>query len=62
MRIILKYFVGFFLLLLMITESVAELVVNIIEQVHKWIKELALALETIYNRLNEPDSRKNTKP
>ena len=54
-----KYFIGFFLLIMMLIEWVCEVILKIVNVIHEGVKELTLALDRIYNELNlrnEPDS------
>lgn len=51
-----KYFIGFWLLLLLLVEWLAELILKIVTVVHGSIKDLTIALNKKYKEVNEPDS------
>lgn len=62
MRIVKKYFIGFWLLLLMIIEWVFDLVKSVWDVVHKSIQDLTIAMQNEYNDIKilkgEPDRGK----
>jgi hypothetical protein len=48
-----KYFVGFFLLWLLLIEWFVDMILKLWTTFHGSIKELTIALESVYNELNE---------
>lgn len=46
-----KYFIGFWLVVLLIIEWVVELVVKLVAVVHGGVRELTLMMDKIYNDL-----------
>lgn len=54
-----KYFIGFWLVLLLIIEWVADLITQMWGVFHSGVRDLALALDKKYNELNEPDRKQS---